>query len=89
MSEMVEQSARKAFERMSLFLGPPMAWEQQQEPIREMWRTIQREAIEAMREPTEAMLSAAIGTNTAIRSPMWRDGWRAMIDAALAESDAP
>lgn len=36
------------------------------------------------REPTEAMLAAAIDSSGAsdIRSPFWIDGWRAMIDAA-------
>lgn len=33
------------------------------------------------REPTKEMLEAGIGTNTDIRSPMWIDGWRAMVDA--------
>jgi hypothetical protein len=63
-----------------------------------IWRRFEKEAraaIEAMREPTEKMKRAVIAdarSDELIDSPvavMLMDSWRAMIAAALAESDAP
>jgi hypothetical protein len=42
-----------------------------------------RAAIAAMREPTEAMLSAAEEYRPPIHRLTWAGPWRAMIDAAL------
>ncbi|HKF95957.1 MAG TPA: hypothetical protein VKB96_15470 [Gammaproteobacteria bacterium] len=53
-----------------------------QEALRERARVI----ITAMREPTEAMLTAMPGDHE--REVYLRD-WQAMIDAALSESVAP
>lgn len=56
------------------------------ENVDDVWHTCiddARAAIEAMREPTEAMLDAGYGaepTGAALVAP-----WEAMIDAALAE----
>jgi len=43
-----------------------------------------RAAIEAMREPTEAMMEAA-GTGLAGGADRWKHHWRCAIDAALSE----
>lgn len=58
-----------------------------EERRREFWRLLICDVLAGMRVPTTAMIEAAIGTNTDIRSPMWIDGWRSMIDAALADSE--
>lgn len=58
-----------------------------EENVNDFRRRLARAAIEAMREPTEAMIDA--GENTGIN--LWIQfeaviAWQAMIDAALAES---
>jgi hypothetical protein len=60
----------------------PGAWEKETEGNREEWRMLARAAIEAMREPTDAML--ACGEQWGLPSdPMGLKRWQEMIDAAL------
>lgn len=47
-------------------------------PLDRIWPDLMRAAIEAMREPTDAMLEAG-----PVEPYMDREVWRAMIDAAL------
>ena len=87
MSEMVERVARAIYE--DDFGGPdrtPTPWAERDEEFRETVRSNARAAIQAMREPTSAMVEAADSR----RDP--RNGWlgaisawEAMIDAALKE----
>jgi hypothetical protein len=53
------------------------------------WENRARAAIEAMREPTEAMIAASNREWDGRMSHRSSGAWRAMIDAALAEPDAP
>lgn len=73
MSEMVERvataMARAAKDNWDI---PPQS--------EQTWRELARAAIEAMREPTEAMLSA--GEPWSESNGLWRS-WGAMIDEAL------
>lgn len=80
MSEMVERVARAIY-----FRGDDQgdtAWHHCQLWHRDVAREQARAAIEAMREPTEAMVKAAYGRE---RTGTERGNWRAMIDAALKE----
>lgn len=72
MSEKLEQVARALTEvDDSLWVG---------EDRMRYYRTAARVAIEAMREPTEAMLIAGHGANLCENAP---EVWEAMIDEAL------
>lgn len=53
MSEMVERVAKAIFDRGSVLQKP---WEEADDGHREFYRSLARAAIEAMREPTEAMV---------------------------------
>lgn len=53
-------------------------------------RDMARAALAAMREPTEAMVVAALRADRGMNSPTTIAGdWRAMIDAALREGNTP
>lgn len=85
MSEMVERVAKalhKAhYERGR---GLPPSWDAIDRFEREMWLFSARAAIEAMREPTRDMISAANRNN----HPRDIDTWQTMIDAALGKVNA-
>jgi hypothetical protein len=88
MSEIVERVAR------AIYLVPvggredPYAqrWDELREKHQDAFRAIARAAIEAMREPTEAMMA---GVDCAgekaewLSGKAWKVGWQAMIDEAL------
>lgn len=62
-------------------------WESCSDRMKEQFRAQARAAIEAMKEPTEAMSKAAYeadGTSMML-AIAYEDVWREMIDAALAE----
>lgn len=59
--------------------GQP-AWDEATEYQRDFHRAEARAAIEAMREPTKAMLLAGHGANLCDNAP---EVWQAMIDEAL------
>lgn len=67
------------------------AWEEMPESWRHETMEFARAAIEAMREPTEAMLNAKYGPENYERVSGWLDSldaetvWQAMIDVALEE----
>lgn len=101
--EMVERVARALYEksgantRYDIYSGKsiPATWNEQDELFRQMWRSRAGTAIEAMREPTEAM--ADKGENVLVCGPFpadlrdspsksWataKSCWRNMITAAL------
>lgn len=92
MSEnMVERVARA----IQATRGPRENRDRAPPATRQLWLSDARAAIEAMREPTTAMIAAAdaltvvgaLDYHTAIDVPADHDeAWRAMIDAALAET---
>lgn len=73
MSEMVERVARAMFEA-----DRGGSWDDVRENSKAMWRSFARAAIEAMREPTEAMINVGWRSMNDERLP-----WEVMIDAAL------
>lgn len=85
MSEKVERGARALYVgrlwRLGV-VGPHVLrhpeWEEMDTAAREPWRQLMRAAIEAMREPTDAMIDA--GTP---HLSIAEHAWRAMIDEAL------
>lgn len=98
MSEgMVEKCARAAYEK-SVHLDPSIddpEWDALPEREREYWRHIQRAAIAAMREPTEAMISSGRGRNVDtgyrgsgafVGDEEVRENWIELIDTILAEN---
>lgn len=74
MSEMVERVARKIGDELSLH-KQGLDWVDKDGPIQRAARA----AIEAMREPTQEMVTVAEKQWSAYAAPVWR----AMIDAAL------
>ena len=72
MSEMTERAARAMADEQG------MGWERMFEPTRAMWRNLAKVAIEAMREPTEAMTDFADFPSDEAKAT-----WQAMIDRAL------
>lgn len=73
-------------EQMSTFFAPFSKTHYHSEDSIEGWVEVARAAIEAMREPTEAMLE--IGGDTSIEEGEHideRKAWRRMIDAALSD----
>lgn len=77
----IEQVARAIYEATE----PKNVWEIRSDEFKRDYLDYARAAIEAMREPTEAMCSAAedSGSLEAGSSPF--GAWQAMIDAALKE----
>lgn len=88
MSEMVERVARALYEgaladhRAGL---RPLVFADMTGPDHRYWLARAREAIVAMREPTEAMVDAAMsfGWQPEPLNIGYDDAWRVMIDAAL------
>ena len=78
MTTMIERVARAMAKAAS-----PLPWEMGDEEWRNDVRTKARAAIEAMREPDEAMLVA--GVNFRERNARTEQIWQAMIDEALKE----
>jgi hypothetical protein len=82
MSEMIERVAKTIF----LKNNPELNWDDYRLQFPRLAYKRVRDVIEAMREPTEAMMEAGI-----MASRIWccgvADIWEKMIDAALA--DAP
>lgn len=87
MTSMVEKVARAIAGTLGEDWNRPTMFMQQatdtHETCREVYRDMARAAIEAMREPTEA-IEEAIWLRSESRSTM-DCAWRAAIDAALAE----
>lgn len=85
----IERAAQAAREAENVRLGgilPP--WEQSTDETREAWRGIARAVLDAIREPSDAMLDAACRADGLPRpNPAALIYWQAMIDAALGESD--
>lgn len=79
MADMIERVAKRlwddGFDRM-----PDPSWEETTELQKQFHRMLARSAIEAMREPTVAMLVAARRNN----HPRDGETWQTMIDAALS-----
>lgn len=87
---MIERVARAIYEAddawSTAFPWPSMA-SSEQSP--DNYRRIARAAIEAMREPTEAMREKiALEDWTGVRDISWTDGWQIMTDAALSEDSS-
>jgi hypothetical protein len=89
---MVERVAEKLWRAESLRASDrdrSIPWSEAPDDIRSGWRFMARAAIEAMREPTEAMIRAAFTAPDAHMASdpkdLQRIEWRAMINAALAE----
>jgi hypothetical protein len=85
MSEMVERMARAAHAKMNAHMTRPFrncSWEELKPASRAAWCEGISAAIEAMREPTEAMAHAIKHTRLGEDGVGW---WRAGIDAALGE----
>jgi hypothetical protein len=92
MSEMIERVA-KAMRADYIGSHNPnrLAWEEIDDGMRAIWRQHARAAIEAMREPTEAMVSAMIGPHYVgldleqATQRLQVCVWNAGIDAALSQ----
>lgn len=83
-NEMVERVAKALYEATP-FKETEGGYDAQSDLYRRSCRLLARAAIEAMREPTDAMVDAAYGRE---RTGTERGNWRAMIDAALTETQA-
>lgn len=85
MSEMVERVARATYEARPYGdeHAGDLIWDRLEDGWKDRHRDMARAAIEAMREPTDAMVDAAYGRE---RTGTERGNWRAMIDAALTET---
>ncbi len=98
MSEMIERVAKAMWEEninhVSKGITGLEAWENESERLRDDWRFFARAAIEAMREPSDKMLSEYVDrcnaggelnqeSDIGIEEDM-RQVWYAMIDVALA-----
>ena len=92
---MVEKVARELFEAEHPGMQPGWTWGKAKSSpaIRASWMALARVSILAMREPSEGMLMA--GTEPHARweisddpylQNMFREVWRAQIDAALVEA---
>jgi hypothetical protein len=104
-NEAIERAAKAAYTTMVLtrsdaeLVVDMMAWEDQPAKLRADWRLAVRAAIEAMREPTEAMVDAGVEAKRRLYAELEAAGqstrtmlvanhpagtiWEAMIDAAL------
>lgn len=101
MSDLIERAARAHYTCRARDLAKayparmgvaPVTWDDLPESVREIERGHMRAAIEAMREPTEAMIDAAYlgepATNEIARRGT-AQSYRAMISAALNEGEKP
>ena len=81
MSEMVERVAKEIYLHVNAeTAGRPLA------EVADAYLACARAAILAMREPTEAMLSAAYRSCDDSGMVMIKSGYKAMIDSALSPS---
>lgn len=87
MSEMVERVAPATFAACNGPEGFGDHMDPRYEANSELFEAMARAAIEAMRQPTDAMLVAAIADSDEYGFGSYEAGscWRAMIDAALAD----
>lgn len=84
MSEMVERAAQAVVAKQCERDGGMDVWSELAEYARDQIRQEVRVVIEAMREPTEAMVDH-IRKNYELDSIGIAEEWRAMIDAALKD----
>ncbi len=84
MTEMIERVARALFYRFQF--DPEYEYEDAPEKERDLYRGCALTAIEAMREPTEEMATAGYSGSGEDSFGVALGTWRAMIDAALAET---
>ena len=79
MNEMIERAASAMYTADS-----GKHWAHVPENMKPMWRMFAREAIKAVRDPTDSMIEAGFQHTG---DPCWpenvKDAWRAMIDEAL------
>ncbi|MDP3940644.1 MAG: hypothetical protein Q8R92_21225 [Deltaproteobacteria bacterium] len=76
---MVEKIARAIYD------FPETPWEEMREPVRNEFRQRARAALEAMREPTDAMRNRYY--ELSFKTDTFNDGtWERSIDAALTDS---
>lgn len=93
MSEMIERVARALYRKDAPFVGQWQdAWEEISPQLREAFYAYARHAIEAMREPTYAMIGAGGAEEVASRCGLYSDSigdyeagkaYKAMIEEAL------
>lgn len=87
MSEMVERVAAEIFESQEWEFAPNIPFHEQTDGTKEVFRVAAHAAIEAMREPTEVMLDAALEAadwaNELDERKEADVAWHAMIDEAL------
>jgi hypothetical protein len=74
----LETAAKAMYARNAAAATGRLPWDKATDAVKAHFVELARAAIEAMREPTEAMIQVGFGT-----SP--RQGWQNMIDAALEE----
>lgn len=86
---MIERVARAMWLKKEALTAPPrVSWENAEPKDRDFMLAVARAAIEAMREPSEAVtLAGEVAIETA-GSFHTNDIWKAMIDAALSEDGA-
>lgn len=90
--DMVERAAMAIFRHCAAERAGSLEpdWDDMEEPRRDYWREFARTALEAMREPTEAMVRAANRINPcqSAEGQCYSEAsiYRAMIDAALSPS---
>ena len=99
MSEMIERVAKAAFESQDWEFAPRGCFEEQTEGVQEVFRTVARAMLEAMREPTGRMVVHAMiqphpsvadfgGDILAQGRAATKIDYQAMIDAALGKDEA-
>ena len=99
MNKMIERVAKAIYNvEPHLNQGEPIPWEKLRGPLRDLAVQNAKAAIEAMREPTEAMSRAPENAGAIVltlegHQPLYpgnaRQAWRFMINAALAPSEQP
>lgn len=85
----IERMARAMTAKMAELVGCEDEWPTMTGEDKSMVCEAMRPALTSLREPTPAMLTAAVAAyNTDDpNGPVWADIWRAMVDCALAETD--
>lgn len=86
MNEIVERVAIAIYgaDGFALAMWPPAeAWTHDREGVRQRYRGLARAAIGAMREPTTDMADAGCAADMSDEMDVYKDIYRAMIDAAL------
>lgn len=80
MSEMIKRVEQAMFDKYVADGGGQGSLDEMSDGTQEMYRSMAHAVIEAMREPTRAMLGADGGFSAGYKAAIWRE----MIDAALA-----